>query len=287
MSHGAQKVGRPEMVRKAQQLVRRARRCLKGAVPPFGEELHQARTALKRARALLQMVPGGRKHRRRLRDVARRIAHLRDAGVAITTFDEVVKSTDLQMTPTLKEIRARLVKRRASLEADPRTKRTMEAAHRALGRRARQLKQSTVDDPGWAQVRNEVVSSYQKARRRMAIAWRSGADGDFHEWRKAVKRHAYQMRALDSGELRRAGMRMRELDRLGDLLGDAQDMAVFEEMLRGEATTAFSHDRECKRLCQQLRRRRFELRRRARPLAQTLFAERPAEYRRLLPTSPP
>jgi hypothetical protein len=276
MSHKALSHAVP---RKSRRLVRRARRLLAGAAVPFGEDLHQTRTALKRARALLQLVPGGKRHRDRLGALGRRIGHVRDVGVAVVTFDRVAKSEGLRMTRALQMVRAHLVDRRERLETDPRTARTLAKAERALARRAREMKDARLDQPNWRTIKRRCKSTYRDARRGMVFAYQSGqreADVAFHEWRKAVKRHLYQLKGLALSHEGNA-QRVADLDHLGEVLGEAQDLAMFEATLR-EEFVAFPNPREPQRLYQLLGRRRTQLRDRVRPLAETLFAARPADF---------
>ncbi|HEY0712373.1 MAG TPA: CHAD domain-containing protein, partial [Polyangia bacterium] len=261
--------------RKAQQLVRRARRSLERAAPPFGEDLHDTRTALKRARALLQLVPKGKKPREQLGKLGRRVGQVRDAGVAVVTFDRVVKSEGLRMTPALRTVRAHLVERRDGIENDPGTVRALAKAERSLERHGRALKK--LEAPAWTTVKRGCKASYRNAQRAMVAAYESGSDEAFHDWRKALKQHLYQLKGLKLGSGAEGEQRLVGLDQLGEVLGEAQDLAVFESILRAQGR-CFSSPRDPARLCELLQRRRTQLRNRVRAQAEELFAERPAAY---------
>ncbi|HEY0710418.1 MAG TPA: CHAD domain-containing protein, partial [Polyangia bacterium] len=263
--------------RRAARLVRRAHRSLAGAAAPFGEDLHTTRTALKRARALLQLVADGKKPRNHLGALARRIGPVRDAGIAVVTFDRIIKSEGLRMTGALETVRQRLVQRRDELEADPKTDCVLAKVERALQREARALKRGGVKRPKWPTVKRGCKASYREARRALACAYREGSDAAFHDLRKAVKRHLYQLKELRLPVEAEAAQRLDGLDQVGETLGEAQDLAMFEATLQNEAA-CFSNEADCRRLCRLLQRRRTQLRGRVRALAHTLFADRPAVY---------
>lgn len=264
--------------RGTKHLIRRARKALAGAAAPFGEDLHQTRTALKKARALLQLIPRGKKMRDQLGDVSRVIGSVRDAGVAVVTFDRVVQSAGLPMTPPLQKVRDRLVQRRTEIESNPDTVVELHRAERALAQQERRTKQGALGAPTWRDVKGGCKASYRKARRTMAVAYRRGTDSAFHDWRKAVKRHTYQLKGLriEAGA-GKSGVRQRDLERLGDVLGEAQDLAMFEATLRAERA-CFGRKGDCQRLLSQMQRQRRQLRKEAQPLGDQLFGERPAQF---------
>ena len=271
-----------DVPRQVRRLVRRARKSLVGAAAPFGEDLHQTRTALKRARALLELIPGAKKMRSRVGDVSREVGRLRDAGVAVATFDRVVQSARLRVTPSLRLVRETLERRRTELEAAAGTEAELERAQRTLKREARRIAQGALEEPSWREVKQGYKASYRAARKEMGTAYRRGTDEAFHDLRKAVKLHAYQLKGLQlttsAGE---PGSRQNDLERLGDVLGEAQDLAMFEATLSAERA-CFGGKDDCRRLLQTMRRRRADLRKQARPLAKSLFRERPAQWSRQL-----
>jgi CHAD domain-containing protein len=267
----------PKMARRQLQ---RALKAVQAAAPPFGEDVHQARTALKRVRALLKLMRRGGKTRKRLADVARRVGNLRDADVIVTTFDRVMKTSGLPMTPALTDVRERLEAKRAALETDPRTAADLKEAQQILRRVKRRTKSRLHNRPSWPVIARGLVGSYRKARRALTAAYRKNTDAAFHGWRKAVKQHAYQLRALEAGGKSSRGRRT-DLERLGDVLGEAQDLAMFEQTLQGERS-CFPDENEYQRMLALMHHRRRQLRNEVRPLGEQLFSERPRDLARRL-----
>jgi hypothetical protein len=114
----------------------------------------------------------------------------------------------------------------------------------------------------------------------MAAAYHKNTEIAFHSWRKAVKQHAYQLKTLAAGSKNRRGRQI-DLDRLGDVLGEGQDLAMFEQTLHGEQS-CFEDQNECQRMLALMQHRRRQLRTEVRPLGEQLFTERPRAFARRL-----
>jgi CHAD domain-containing protein len=227
---------------------------------PLADRVHDVRTALKKSRALLQLVRPllgrrARKEQRRLAAIARRVADLRDAGVLVETFDRLATTFQEQLTP-LQAVRARLEDRRARLEQRPDTLRSLRRTGRALAR----------------------VRRYRKARRAMADAYEQESSLAFHAWRKAVKAHAFQVELLARLCPAYTEGRRDPLAHLGEALGEDHDLVLFEETVRAERG-CFDDQSDCERLLALVSVRRRELRLQARLLGERLFAERPSAVR--------
>jgi CHAD domain-containing protein len=109
-------------------------------------------------------------------------------------------------------------------------------------------------------------ATYRRARKAMAAAYDDPIPERFHEWRKAVKYHGYQVRLLRpmwDGQLRARGA---TADALSELLGAYHDVVVLGSTLHGSGT------RTLRRL---IDRRRAEIEVLTRPIGMRLFAERP------------
>lgn len=257
-----------------------AREALSAPGRSVDERVHDVRTAIKKVRALVRLVKPKRQTRRanrRLEKVGGAVSAARDAEVVLKTFDGLVRGMHKPLPPSLAAARAHL---RARLRAEARPlarPRTTAALDARLARARRAVERWVPDKDRWRAVGPGLTSGYRRARQAMRAAYRSDSGADFHAWRRAVKTHRHQMHALapiDPGTLR---PRVGALDRLGQLLGDEHDLTVLEETVRAERA-CFPDERQCDRLLHLVARRRFRLRDRARPLGETLFAERPADF---------
>ena len=113
----------------------------------------------------------------------------------------------------------------------------------------------------------------------MAAALESGEDGAWHEWRKRVKDLWYSARILEQVAPEQLGGLVAESDRLAEVLGDHNDVAVFLDAVACEREQLAPGHAELLRSA--AIRRRDRLRRAAVPLGQRLYADRPALARRL------
>jgi CHAD domain-containing protein len=130
----------------------------------------------------------------------------------------------------------------------------------------------------WLAIDQGLALGYRRARDAMAAAYRTKSGADFHAWRRRVKTHRHQIAALETLAPGRLKARIDRLDRLGDLLGDEHDLTVLEEAVRGHLSR-IPDRRQRARLLRRIADGRARLRRRARPLGNSLFTEIPSAFR--------
>lgn len=233
--------------------------------------VHGVRTATKRLRALLRLLraafPGHADANAALRTLAGRLADVREAQVLLATFDSVANEAGKSGRGGGKTIAAF----RAELEAEEQA-----AAERVRGAvldeteaRLRALRSAvgdwTLERDGFGALRKGLRRTCRKASALMAEA----ADGDieaFHEWRKHVKDHGFQVRLLhdiDPG----LGARGEMLGRLGNLLGEQHDLCALEERLHERP------EKTLRRLEKAAAERRHGLEKEALKLGAVLFEE--------------
>ena len=182
-------------------------------------DVHEARKACKRLRAVLRLArPGLSQYHRenaRVRDAGRALAALRDADVRRAT----ARSLGL------------------ALAADPR--RAGQAQVRAATRRAARLLR--IEHRAVADWPADVISraaldrafreGYRRARRDAQRARRKPQAPQLHEWRKQVKYHRYQCEGL-ARLWRPLTQRVAPLEELGEMLGRHHDLEVLALELR-------------------------------------------------------
>jgi CHAD domain-containing protein len=254
-----------------------------GAARRDGDGIHDARTALKKARALLRLVEpeAGRSARAaydELRDVGRKLSPVRDAAVLVATFDRVRRLAGHRRDPDLTEARAALEKLLHEREAGFRAA-DRRAAVALLARARREVDRCVPDDDRWSTLGRGLVDVYRRGRRRMRAAYAEDTSTAFHAWRRVVKSHRYQMQALEPLWPTEIGAQRQDLEKLGDLLGEEHDLAVLADALRDERT-CFADSDVCNHFLATLERRQSELRSLARPLGERLFAEKASDWGR-------
>src|SRR5262249_33717150 len=138
VAHGVRRLARRTLQSAAESVERHARNT--------DTAIHDARRALKKARALLAVVDasgGGRigKDRKRLRKVNRRLSKLRDAEAMVEVLDHLRERAPGAMAEhTFALLRRQLHADRAAAAADPGAGRTLERVGRALRKSARSAK---------------------------------------------------------------------------------------------------------------------------------------------------
>lgn len=256
--------------------------------------LHDVRVACKRQRAWWQLAAplagraAARNAGRRLGTAARATAPLRESHVM-----------------------RRVLLRLARQAGDPRMKSSFEAAARQLltltpavteteplaALRTDLLQAFASDAAAWRRLRpapdaeplmrEAVVSSYRRARKRSERAARRGRARDLHAWRKWVKIHLAQLEFIRSERPRQVKVDLRPLVRLGRLLGRRQDLAVLEAWFAWRKSTGATGADEARRLRTFLGGRQKDLRARCTRLGRGVFAPKPRELAARLQPPPP
>ena len=239
------------------QLLRQVLRAI-GKFPqdPAGQA-HFVRTRVKRLQSLSRLVPRGQVWQEKFLEPCRALKDLFAETRDITIVQGFAGKYALGEAHHL----------RASLPPD-----LVEARRLAEG--ALDL---LADDPYWVKVEwkeiaHRAVDTYRAAR----VAWkeakrRNAPDEVFHAWRRRVKRLLYQCEYLGG----RAGLRrfIRRVDRLGEVLGDMQDMCLAEMWLKKQKSLGVPPD---------LSRSKESMRRAALRLAPVLLGSRPKVFRQML-----
>ena len=241
---------------------------LEGADADLERSVHGVRTATKRIRALLRLLravfPGYSEANAALRTLAARLADVREAQVLLATFDSVAGESGGK---TLAAFRKELEADEAAAALRVRGDVLEDARARLLALRAA-AEGWRIERDGFGALRKGLRRTCRKAVKLMGEA--GGAAGDdieaFHEWRKHIKDHGFQVRLLhdiDPGLTARGEM----LGRLGNLLGEQHDLCALEARL---------HDRKEKalrRLEKAAIERRHVLEKEALKLGAVLFEE--------------
>lgn len=262
---------------------------------PFGTAVHESRKSIKRVRAMLRLVRGELSDRiydfenKSLRDTGRLLSDLRAAqGVMNAALSIENIYGDLLAEGTFSEMIARLSRRRDLTELnaleDPnlmgRVVRSLERAYHRYG--------SWPTDPDAREVYGLGIrdsfdalgpgldSTYSHGRVSMVTAYRRNASGDFHEWRKRVKDLRHQMEFLAPLWPEVVVGTAMTLHRLGDILGEDNDLAELLGLLR-ERSDLCPDSRERSLFRALARQRRSELQLAAEILGRRVYAEKPED----------
>lgn len=253
--------------------------------------VHSVRKRCKKLRALARLVRGGLGNayvdaNRELRGLARSLAEFRDGKVVLATHDGLVGHFDAVLDGrALAGVRARLARTRpgqtdaATVHLEARLA-EFRARLEALGRRAAAWPLAG-DAPA------VLEHGYRRTYKRGRDAFRGAAGGspeEFHEWRKRAKYHWYHTQLVAPLARKSLKPRIRDAERLSDLLGDAHDLAVYEARLEAIAAECDATAIETLRALAVWRRGHLE--RRAVELGETLYAPKPRALAALVEAPP-
>lgn len=219
---------------------RRALGLLRGWQEHPRESVHQARQVFKRIRALLRLLRPGAPYVYRVensfyRDLGRSLACARDSEAVIDALGLLegrvsgpLAQDSLRMMRSGLEQRA---VRERECEAHDLGGR-IEAACAALGIAAKRIRDLPLGQIRRKHLRRGADASIESCVAALDRVRRSGADGDFHAWRKQVKYVLHQARLQRDVRPRRASDSSARLDALAGSLGRHHDLVVLEDLLR-------------------------------------------------------
>ncbi len=272
------------MRRLIRERLRDAARELKDGTRPMGQRVHTLRKSIKKVRGLIALTgPVVGKHAsradRRLRKIGASTAAVRDAEVLLNTFETLrPRLAAFVQEESLSLARGRLLARLREARRLFGAKGGIDRLVVKLHRVRRTTKTWVPSGDGSGVPLAGLVDGYRLARRAMRRAYDRPSGAAFHQWRKAVKAHRYQLMVWDVWP-KHSMATFRALDRLGELLGEEHDLTVFAEII-GTDLTHFASTRDCAKLRSLCNERRRELRAEARDLGTQLFAERTRTFGR-------
>jgi CHAD domain-containing protein len=257
-----------------------------GEPRPSEKSVHEARKALKKARAALRLLRPGlepaayRAENALLRDAGRSLAPLRDTTALRDVLDALRerKAGDRRVA-----VLARLA---TGLQVEEKRFATEPAAREAaLASCLRLLKQSLAraERPDFADIGGKPLAKgmrriYRKAREALAGARASRTPEALHEWRKQTKYLLNAIAMVDGAQKGRMKKTVRRAEKLADRLGDAHDLDLLAARARRRA-------RDFRSLEALIGKRRAKLEKRAFALGRRLYKRRPKRFLKGVPIS--
>lgn len=253
-----------------------AERCLKNAPDP-AIAIHEVRKSLKRLRALLRLVRPAldaktyRRENEQLRDTARVLSATRDRDVlrqTIVKLDARLSDRDKGVVPRLHELlEANGADRTAGSRAND-----LRKARGSLSAAKKRFARLRAEPDRFALLETGLRKSYRTGKRALAKARAEADEEVFHELRKAVQQHWRQMLLLSRAWPEVCKGRAAAAREIAQLLGDEHDYALLSAFAASQRGKGLS-DREIQMLQRACHARQLELRARALPKAQRLFAD--------------
>ena len=268
--------------RLGRQRIENALECLKDCRQ--AEAIHCARKDIKKARAVLRMVRPNivrkefRQFTKLLREAASHLAATRDAYVKAKALANLARHFKGQLAPgALRHIRSHV--RRASDDEMKRfiKEKGAKSVERLLRSVAKEFEGLEISGKGWKAIGSGVKSAYGEGLRAYQTVLKDPAPENFHEWRKRVKDLWYQISLLRPVWPEQMDAIARELETLGEYLGDDHDLFILQQSVR-EQCAGDGDQRELEVLHGLIEERQRELRAAAVALGTRFYAEKSSTF---------
>ena len=235
--------------------------------------VHQFRKRCKELRAIARLVrpalgPDFGTFNHLVRDASAQFSASRDAHVMAQTIDSLAAGADL--SPDLLIIRDRQVAvAAAATTALQQGSERRDVASRLLAE-ARDKTNTWELPDSTAPVAKGLKRNYRQGRQSFQAARKMSTDERMHEWRKSAKglwHHAQLLVAADRDAMTTL---VKDLDALGDLIGEDHDLAVLIERVEDSEDGLAA--------CELARRRQAKARKKALRLGKRIYAEPPKDF---------
>jgi CHAD domain-containing protein len=245
------------------------------------EAVHRARKRCKKIRAVARLVRPALREQYSMengwyRDAAASLSDLRDAQAMVETFDYLADASGdsfEEFAPVREHLVAKL--QDATQHSGDLAPLLNEFVSRMEEGRKR-IAGWDLDSADFDVLGEGLKKTYKRGRKAMASAYDDPSTDTFHEWRKRVKYHWYHTRLLRGIWKPVMRARARELEKLGDLLGDEHNLAVLAaQVLQDEFADCAPEVVDDFLACVDSQRRK--VRKKARPMGKRLYAEKPVD----------
>jgi len=243
--------------------------------------VHNVRKEIKKLRAIFRLMRGeiGNKIYRRsnkaLRAAAGGLTAMRDAQVKLIAFENLAKHFRHRLSARpFPKIKAALQKNCRDEERkflEGRSVASVGKILRALKKNAVGLKTGS---KGWKAIRPGLTRSYRRGQEALRTVHEDVSPENLHEWRKRVKDLGYHLRLLCRVWPKELQATTDELETLGELLGDDQDLVMLAEFAREK----FQGTGDADVLGRLIGLRQMELRAEALKIGERFYAEEPAYF---------
>lgn len=266
----------------------RARRELAAAADP-AREVHEARKAIKRTRALLRLGREGlgdetfRAENAAFRAIAHSLASARDDHVLLQTIAKLATEERGDGAAALARLKTAILNARAASSDDKSASGARTEAEAALEEARRRFRKLKLEPDSFATLEAGFVRNYKQAISRGEAAYARQSDEGFHDWRKSVQTFWRHLALLSRAWPPLFAAHIDATRELSQILGDDHDLAMLRHKLAEIAPDAISTD-DAETVEALIRTRQGALRRSARPLSAIIFAERPKAIGRRITT---
>lgn len=249
--------------------------------------VHESRKRFKEIRALLRLFRDPLAEQFALenhwyRDAARELADYRDADAVVAAVNNFSTKVKQRLgSDTMRRLRNVTRNEHRAIYRDRETAAaTIENVAAQLSVAAARLNDLSQESfGGFAAIMPGMMRTIRQGKRAMREAYESRNAIAFHEWRKRVKDHWYQVQLLTPLSSKLA-TRERMLHKLSHILGEHHDLEVIRGVVIA-AETAFAPD-EAARIDEVLAQCQERLARKARSIGREIYGPRAVDFARRL-----
>jgi CHAD domain-containing protein len=208
----------------------------------IGERVHRLRRRCKKLRGLLQLIQpvfkDAQTENRAFRDAAARLSGTRDAMVMVETLDGLAAGDEAIPAELHKALRAALSPSDQNGGSEDDAEAMLAQFGKAMGAARGRVDGWKLGKQGFTGLQPGLRRTYRRMRSCMDAAARTGTAAHFHEWRKQVKYHWHHISLLEACAPDVLEGQRALLNRLGELLGDHHNLAVFDQRLAEDPALA-------------------------------------------------
>jgi CHAD domain-containing protein len=248
-----------------------------------GRAIHAARVSIKKIRSVIRLVRHDlghafKKRDRRLRDLGRELAAIRDSAALVNTIDSLsVGAGGSSAKKAGLVLRRQLMKQKRRIEHASGTRRTMAKVADTLRAFGEKVEARPLDSLGFAAVARGLCNGFGAAREAMNAAIHRPSAQNYHQWRKRVKNHWYDLQLVERYWNDAMRTRARTLSELQARLGDYHDLTLFQIRLKSMRAKA-ENSGDTSILLARAADSQKKLRARCLLLGHRLFDEAPEEF---------
>ena len=249
------------------------------------EAIHEARKSVKKIRGVLRLMRPelGEIYRREnpfFRDVGLRLSQFRDAGAMIETFDALREKYRGELgRGRLTSIRRGLIARKEQAEKQGGIEKVLNGMAAVLRRSALRVENWPLAADGFGAIAPGLEATFRRGQKALALARKHPLPENYHEWRKRVKNHWYQVRLLEGvwdGTMPAYERRLKDLE---TWLGEDHNLVVLEEKVMAEPGF-YGREPEIALFVKLIGKYHKELRGNALDLGARIYDEKPRQFRR-------
>lgn len=249
--------------------------------------IHEARKSVKKVRGVLRLVRPelGRAYRRenaRFRELGHHLSELRDAAALLEVFNQIAtQSAGTLDKKSISAIRSGLQREKRATEQRLDAGKVIKDATATFRSLAARAKSWPLNQNGFRAIDTGLKSTYCQGRQALKRAEKTEKSVDFHDFRKRVKDHWYDVRLLENLWTKIMEAHESSLKQLETWLGDDHNLVLLHDKLQNKPED-FGGEAAVTAFLSLVEQHQKELRENSISLGHRVYAEKPSAFVRSL-----